>query len=165
MNLFSYLEQLERLEDRLGALYLKYSEALTEDGELSILFYSLHLEEGAHCRLIRFQRQFLRDRALPVSAQAPDDANSTRLIEQIEALLAETMPPSPERALRTAYEIEFHSAEIHGTERLQAVIPEMVHLLRRLGSGDQNHYSALVQAAHARGIVPAGVYTLPAESP
>lgn len=155
MNIMLFLDQLEKLEDRLGALYRHYGEMLSADGELSALFYSLYREEGAHRNLVRFQRQFLRGRAVAAGLEVPDDGRTDRLIQRIETQLVTRAAPTPEAALRTAFEIEFHSAEIHGPERIQSLVPELVDLFRRLGSGDQSHYNTLVQAAHARGIVPA----------
>jgi rubrerythrin/DnaJ-domain-containing protein 1 len=140
MHILRALETLERLETGIAYLYEWYSKLFSkeEDGG-SALFYRLSIEESVHANIVSFQRRIVSQNLKMFGEVSLDFAGINDVFSKIESARNLDPPPSLERALEAALEIENSAAECHYKNAIAMTIPDVVPLLKSLGSFDASH--------------------------
>jgi hypothetical protein len=153
MDIMQVLRPLEQLERRLAELYQWFADLFESDSEAAFTFHRMFLEERAHVHLIEYQRRLARGNPGAFGEVEVDIAGVERAIASIDAFRDNGGPPTLDRAVRLALELESGAAITHLRAAIRQSSPEMARLLDSLGKGDRRHQRALRQLAERRGFV------------
>ncbi|MEW6336670.1 MAG: hypothetical protein ACOY3Y_21400 [Acidobacteriota bacterium] len=152
MDILQVLRPLEQLERKLAEFYQWLADLFEADSEVAFTFHRMFLEERTHVNLIEYQRRLARGNPGAFGDIEVDLAGVEKAIATIDALRDNGGPPSLERAVRVALELESGAALTHLRSAIRQSSPDMARLLDSLGKGDRQHQRALRQLAERRGL-------------
>lgn len=149
MELMRALSLLENLESRLASVYDRFSQAFRADSDAMRLFADLADDEESHRQVIRYEQRLVRFNPNSFKPLELDLREVDKLVKRCEGIL-ESPEVGLDAALSFAYDVECLSAECHLKHALSETNPELQHLLRKLGRGDEDHVRALKNFIHQR---------------
>jgi rubrerythrin len=150
MKIDAAFRPLTELERSLAELYGAWAEAYEGDREAAFVFFKMSSEEKGHAALIDYARRFVQ-KDPKLGGDVDIDLSLVQgMINKVRVLRENGAPPSVEKALEIALELESSAAESHYKSALKQVNPEMERLLRCLGGEDQAHLGRLKEFAVKR---------------
>ncbi|MBI5639925.1 MAG: DnaJ domain-containing protein [Nitrospirae bacterium] len=158
MNILKALDQLEKIEMRIGHLYEWFSENLKDDPEAAAFFYRMSIDESAHANLVKYQRRLVSRNMKLFGSLEIDLDGVQKEIARVEAILSGEPLPA-EAAVKIALEIENSAAETHYRSAIEKAESGIANLLGSLNFLDCKHVGVFEAFAAGRGysFAPANV--------
>lgn len=156
VDIWTVLEQLEKLEGNLEILYQWFSGLFHDDKEAAAMFSHLSFEEKSHLNVVKFGlRMVMRER----KAFGKVDIDMARIKEAItiiETIRLTKPPPTLEQALQFTMQLEAYSCDGHYRASLQQANPQIAAMIGNITTADKKHLDSVQSFAMRRGItIPA----------
>ncbi|HUT54837.1 MAG TPA: hypothetical protein VM658_15705 [bacterium] len=152
LDIWTVLEQLEKLEGNLEILYEWFSGLYQDDREAAAMFSQLAFEEKSHLNIVQFGLRMVMRERKSFGKVDIDLARIKQALALIETIRLTKPPPTLEQALEFTIRLEAYSCDGHYRASLQQANPQIAAMVGNITTADKKYLASVQAFAQGRGI-------------